>query len=99
MVLLTEFVTFPIVPTSEPPLYILYAVTPTASVEAVHVKFICALFITVAFKPAGMVGAVGPGGFRVVALAVALRAEQLATASHAETEYVYAVAGESPMSA
>ena len=46
------------VPICTPPLYILYPVTPTVSVEAVHDRLICDEEIAAAESPVGVVGAI-----------------------------------------
>jgi len=63
----------------------LYPVTPTLSVEAVHVRLICEVDAAVAVRFVGAVGGVVSGGVCVVALAVFEYALLFPAASFART--------------
>ena len=70
---------------SEVPLYTLYPVTLTLSVDAVHVKLIWDDDTAVAFSPVGTVGACVSAAAFVVADIAADFADTLPAASKAET--------------
>jgi len=64
-------------------MYTLYPVTPTLSVDAVHVRFICVDDIAVAFSPVGTVGACVSADACVVTDTAADFADALPAASRA----------------